>query len=202
MSDAERETQELINEFHRKEDGWFDFCSKLRAILTNFNKRIGFMEAGKPDPTQIGAEPEREPAVTLFLSHSTAGRSYVYDDVHGNLLTVKADDVPFPVPWRLFVEFDPEPLGTQPTPQSGTDLDGEALLPGVHRFDAQAGNAPEPSESTSPAEGGWVPTNTQIARLDHYLAPVEYNQTLRRILADLNGRVHKIEIGKQQSRQR
>ena len=33
----------------RKVDTWFDFCGKMRQILTNINKRVGLLEARPSD---------------------------------------------------------------------------------------------------------------------------------------------------------
>ena len=44
MNTLESEAQAQIDVFNRPEDGWFDYCAKMRQILTTLNKRLGRVE--------------------------------------------------------------------------------------------------------------------------------------------------------------
>ena len=54
MSTRESETQEVIDSFNQPKEGWFDFCAKMREILTSLNRRLG--EAENQEDKQPGVE--------------------------------------------------------------------------------------------------------------------------------------------------
>ena len=56
MSTRESETQEVIDSFNQPKEGWFDFCAKMRKILTSLNRRLG--EAENQDDKQPGDDVE------------------------------------------------------------------------------------------------------------------------------------------------